>query len=185
MAATKEMLMEPTLAMGHDDLHGLRLDLLRRSAEIYLALAYPSSVIPSAVAHRMIWAGGDNTEELLNGPPFERAGKAPGRATPIYALRLGNYRYPHMKLQIQPWPNDAGFMLSVNSHDQVTSLDLEAADAQAFQELQVENQRLKEAIELAWEKAGLPTFLHYLRDYIKSRSDCSPPAAPNENSESI
>jgi hypothetical protein len=80
-----------------------------------------------------------------------------------------------MKLQIQPWPSDAGFMLSVNSHDQVTGIDLSAGDAQAFRELQSENQRLKEAIEESWDRAGLPTFNRYLRDYIKSRAvGCAP-----------
>ncbi len=76
-----------------------------------------------------------------------------------------------MKLQIQPWPNDAGFMLSVNTHDQVTGVTLNDGDAQAFRDLQVENQRLKEAIEREWDEAGLPTFLRYLRDYIESRRD--------------
>ena len=42
-----------------------------------------------------------------------------------------------------------------------------------FRDLQAENQRLKEAIEEAWDDAGLPTFLRYLRDYIKSRADDS------------
>ena len=37
-----------------------------------------------------------------------------------------------MKLQIQPWPNDAGFMLSVNSHDQVAGIDLSGGDGDAF-----------------------------------------------------
>ena len=106
---------------------------------------------------------------MLTRPPFERAGKAPGRQTPIYALRLGNHRYPHMKLQIQPWPNEAGFMLSVNTHDQVAGVNLSEVDAQAFRDLQAENQRLKEPIEQAWDDAGLPTFLRYLRDYIESR----------------
>jgi hypothetical protein len=75
-----------------------------------------------------------------------------------------------MKLQIQPWENDAGFMLSVNAHDQVAGLDVGAADARAFRELQAENQRLKEAIEQAWDDAGLPTFLRYLREYIQNQS---------------
>jgi cell division protein FtsB len=61
-------------------------------------------------------------------------------------------------------------MLSVNTHDQVAGLDVGAADAQAFRELQAENQRLKEAIEQAWDDAGLPTFLRYLREYIRSQS---------------
>lgn len=76
-----------------------------------------------------------------------------------------------MKLQVQPWPNAAGFLLSVNTHDQVLALDPNAADADAFRALQAENQRLKEAIETAWDQAGLPTFLRYLREYIESRTE--------------
>src|SRR5579859_6695380 len=47
--ATKELLMEPTVAGGPGDLNGLRLDLLRRAAEIYLELAYPAGAVPDAV----------------------------------------------------------------------------------------------------------------------------------------
>ena len=105
----------------------------------------------------------------------------PGHQSPIYALRLGNFRYPHMKMQIQPWSNAAGFMLSANTHDQVAGLDVGAADAQAFRALQAENQRLKEAIEQAWDELGLPTFLRHLREYIQSRSqDVTHPAGPYE-----
>jgi hypothetical protein len=170
VAAIEELVTEPDIAAGHHDMSGLRLDLLRRAAEAYLRLAYPSGVVPDAVRHRLTWRECSTPAQLLSGPPFERVGKTPGRPAPIYALRLGNYRYPHMKLQIQPWPNEAGFMISVNTHDQVAGLDLSAVDALAFRELQAENQRLKEAIEHAWDEAGLPTFLRYLRDYIKSRS---------------
>ena len=143
MAATKELLMEPTLAAGNDDLRGLRLDLLRRATEIYLGLAYPAGVIADVVQRRLAWREGCAADELLSAPPFERAGKAPGRPAPVYALRLGNHRYPHMKLQIQPWPNSAGFMLSVNSHDQVSGPVSAAVDAQAFRDLQAENQPLE------------------------------------------
>src|SRR5262245_35329436 len=151
--------MRPTLAPGAEDLCGLRLDLLLRATEIYLSLAYPSGTVPEAVKRRIVWPEDCTPDVLLSRPPFEREGKALGQPTPIYALRLGNQRYPHMKLQIQTWPDAAGFMLSVNTHDQVTGLDLSAVDAQAFQELQAENQSLKEAIEEAWDDAGLPTFL--------------------------
>src|SRR5262245_45454625 len=184
--------MEPSLAGIPDDLRGLRLALLRRAAAAYLERADPAGVIPEVVRRRLDWPAGSPTDQLLCGPPFERAAKPPGRQTPIYALRLGNHRYPHMKLQIQPWPNDAGFLLSVNTHDQVAGVNLGATDAQAFREIQTENQCLKEAIEQAWDEAGLPTFLRYLRDYIdnrrgessthasKSRPDAGPdaPASP-------
>ncbi len=163
--------MEPTLAGEHGDLHELRLDLLRRAIEVYLEIAYSTGPVPEAVRRRLNWREGCAADELLSKPPFECAGKAPGRQSPIYALRLGNARYPHMKLQIQPWPNDAGFMLSVNTHDQVAGINLNDVDAQTFRDLQSENQRLKEAIEQAWDDGGLPTFLRYLRDYIESRRD--------------
>jgi len=167
----KDFLMEPHPGSTPDELGGLRLDLLRRAVDVYLNLAYPSGEIPEAVRRRLAWPEGLAPEQMLAKPPFERAGKVPGQQTPIYALRLGNSHYPHMKLQIQTWPNSAGFMLSVNTHDQVAGLDLGAAYAQAFRELQSENQRLKEAIEQAWDDEGLPTFLRYLREYIQSRAE--------------
>jgi hypothetical protein len=179
--ATKELLMEPTLEERSRDLQGLRLDLLQQAAEIYLALAYPTHVIPDVVKRRMIWREDCTAVELLNGPPFERSGKAAGCHSAVYALRLGNHRYPHMKLQIQPWPNRAGFMLSVNTHDQVSGLDLAGSEAQAFRELQAVNQHLKELIEEAWDEAGLPTFLRYLRDYIDCRTQSASPDDTGED----
>ena len=59
MLATKELLMEPTLAAGHDDLRGLRLDLLRSATEIYLGLAYPTGVVPNVVERRLVWRRGE------------------------------------------------------------------------------------------------------------------------------
>jgi hypothetical protein len=155
------------------------IDLLRNAVDTYLAIAYRSGEIPETVQRRLVWPAGLTAEELFTKPPFERAGKAPGHPGPIYALRLGNERYPHMKLQIQPWPNEAGLMLSVNTHDQVAGLDAGAADAQAFRDLQAENQRLKEEIEQAWDDSGLPTFLAYLRQYIEKRAqDLVDPGLP-------
>lgn len=143
-----------------------------------MALAYPGVEPPEVVRRRLTWDPGLDAESLLARPPFERAGYSKTNGAPIYALRLGNLRYPHMKLQIQPWPNHAGFMLSVNTHDQVLSLDPDTSDMPAFRELQAENQRLKEGIEQAWDDAGLPTFLRYLREYIEQRSGDTPgPAA--------
>jgi len=52
-----------------------------------------------------------------------------------------------------------------------------AADAEGFRALQAENQKIKEAIEAAWDRAGLPTFLRYLREYIDNQS--VPPSGPS------
>ena len=167
--------MEASSKLDAIDPNALRVDVLRRAAAIYLKLAHPSGEPPETVKRRLDWPENVAPQELLSKPPFEKAGKAPGTNAPIFALRLGNARYPHMKLQIQPWPNDAGLMLSVNTHDQIAGLDLALADAQGFKELQAHNQALKEAIEQAWEDEGLPTFLKYLRDYLEHRAQETPP----------
>ncbi|AGA30715.1 hypothetical protein [Singulisphaera acidiphila] len=176
--------MEPREPAISDDLQGLRIDILRQALEIYLTQAYPAGSPPEVVRRRLAWPSDVEPMTLLTRPPFERVGNAGGGASPIYALRLGNLRYPHMKLQIQPWPNEAGFMLSVNTHDQVLAIDPASSDAQAFRDLQAENQRLKEAIEAAWDKAGLPTFLSYLRRYIEDRAGAGSHTPPcTEHSE--
>lgn len=157
--------MEP--AATPPSFRDVRIDALRRAIELYLSLAYPAGPPPEAVRKRLEWDAEGDPDIWLMHAPFERVGKSPAGG-PIVALRLGNARYPHMKLQIQPWDGEHGFLLSVNSHDQVLSLDPKSPDAPTFRALQAENLRIKEAIESAWDEAGLPTFNRYLRDYIAS-----------------
>lgn len=150
---------------------------LRRAVDLYLARAYPDNAgVPAPVQRRIGWPDGVTLADLIAGPPFERANPPAEGVAPIYALRLGNASYPHMKLQIQGWPNEEGYLLSVNTHDQVLSLGPDARGAEAFRELQSVNQRLKEAIEQDWEAAGLPTFLGYLREYIAQQNGGEPGA---------
>ncbi|WP_406693511.1 hypothetical protein V5E97_20985 [Singulisphaera sp. Ch08] len=170
--------MEPREPAVSDQLQGLRIDILRQALEIYLAQAYSTGSPPEVVRRRLEWPSDVKPAALLTRAPFERVDNPASGGSPIYALRLGNLRYPHMKLQIQPWPNEAGFMLSVNTHDQVLAIDPASSDAQAFRDLQAENQRLKEAIEAAWDQAGLPTFLNYLRRYIEDRAGAAEHAPP-------
>src|SRR4051812_35629147 len=116
--------MEPRGPAEPPDLRSLRIDDLRKAVEVYLSLAYPSGPPPEAVRRRLEWPPAEDADALLGRPPFERAGKGDDRsAAPAFALRLGNARYPHMKLQVQPWPTAAGYMLSVNTHDQVLAID--------------------------------------------------------------
>lgn len=155
-------------------LQGLSLDQLRRAVEIYLEIAYPHTEPPLAVRRRLEWPPNLSASELLTKPPFERVGKPPLEKL-IYALRLGNTRYPHMKMQIQPWDARHGFLLSVNTHDHALALDPSAPDAAAFMALQAENQRLKVEIEQAWDEAGLPTFPRYLKDYLAGQAKAVSP----------
>lgn len=147
---------------------------LRRAIVIYMELAYADREPPEAVRRRLDWPDDLDIDTLLAQPPFERVSKA--ESSPIHALRLGNRFYPHMKVQIQAWPCPAGFLLSVNTHDQILGLDPTAPDAAAFRQLQGENQRLKETIEQAWDAAELPTFSRYLREYLASNPGPNGPA---------
>ena len=151
------------------ELSDLRIDVLRQAVAIYLDRAYAGRELPEVVKRRLQWPEGVDAAALLSRPPFETIGRIGTGAPTIFALRLGNARYPHMKLQVQPWPNAAGFLLSVNTHDQILALNPGTADAEAFRALQAENQEVKEAIETAWDEGGLPTFLRYLRDYIQDQ----------------
>ena len=139
---------------------------LRRAVAIYVALAYPQGEIPEPVQRRLARLNRQDGWLNLNGPPFEPSGPT-GSEWSVFSIRLGNEHYPHMKLQVQAWPTEAGFMVSVNTHDQVFAPQPGSQEAERFRRLQADNLRMKTQIEMAWDEGGLPTFLRYLRDYIE------------------
>ncbi len=141
------------------DFRDLTVAKLRSAAELYVDHAYPDGTLPEPARRRLAWPEGLTVAELVAQPPFEQVQPADGEGSTIFALRLGNHRYPHMKFQVQPWPTSIGYMLSVNTHDQILGLNPEDPDAQAFRTLQAENQQIKETIEESWDRAGFPTFL--------------------------
>lgn len=144
----------------------LGVERFRQAVEIYLGIAYPAGEVPSAVRRRLEWPPGLGLEQLLVDRPFERVVNAHVEGASIFALRLGNAHYPNMKLQVQPWTGDSGYLLSVNSHDQVPEAAILPTDLERYRALQVENQRIKGLVEEAWDAAGLPTFNRYLKDYL-------------------
>lgn len=141
---------------------------LRTASTTYLDHAYPKASLPESIARRLLWREAD-VADLIGGPPFEKSQR--GDKPPIFALRLGNHVYPHMKLQIQPWPTARGFMLSVNTHDHLLLTYRSDDEAAEIAALRRENQRIKELIETGWENVGLPTFLSYLRGCVEAEID--------------
>lgn len=155
------------------------VDSLRQAVDVYLRIAYEDKEPSPAVKRRLEWTPGSPLTDLLNAPPFERAGTSRDGMSLIYALRLGNALYPHMKLQVQTWVCPSGYLLSVNTHDQVLALDPNSIDAGGFKAIQMENARLKEAIENAWDTEGFPTFLQYLRKFLDDQASGEvPPIQP-------
>jgi CheY-like chemotaxis protein len=71
-------------------------------------------------------------------------------------LRLGNHRYPHMKIAVMEFLEKDEFMWSVDTHDKAP-VDPGSKDWEKWQELRLHNLRLKARIEAAWRRAGVPT----------------------------
>ena len=73
-----------------------------------------------------------------------------------YSLRLGNPRYPFMKLVLQEHLVEGEFFLEVDTHDGMFDL-VDDGEAESFAELKAYNLRVKEAVEGALAESGLPT----------------------------
>ena len=73
-----------------------------------------------------------------------------------YALRLGNSRYPFMKLVLQEHLVEQEFFFEVDTHDEMFELD-NPDEAAAFAELKRWNLDVKARVEAALGEAGLPT----------------------------
>lgn len=79
-----------------------------------------------------------------------------------WTLRLGNRRYPFMKLVFQELLVKGRFFFAVDTHDDVELRDC-FPDYDAWLELKRWNQELKDTIERAWRAAAVPTFLDVVR----------------------
>lgn len=127
--------------------------LLLEAVDIYLRQAFPQGrpadqdLLPLRAALTI--------EEAL--ASFERPRAEEGVPCQRFALRLGNPRYPFMKIVLQEYLVRGEFFFTVDTHDELR-VDKSAPDLPAWQELREYNRALKAAIEGAWRAAGLPTF---------------------------
>jgi hypothetical protein len=143
-------------------MYGLTTDLLSRACRIFLALAYPegeATISPSRAAFLRLESRADLETAL--GSPICQIIKADGRPRG-YSVRLGSAAYPHLKLQVVNCGQSDICVFAVDTHDSF-KLDSRHPDAERCAHIQAANQRLKEAIERAWESDGLLTFNGLLR----------------------
>jgi hypothetical protein len=81
---------------------------------------------------------------------------------------LGSEHYPHLKLEVvRPQPK-ADWVFTVDTHDGF-SFGAAHPDASGWRTLQINNRKLKEQIERAWEANGLLTFNGLLRRDLNKR----------------
>jgi CheY-like chemotaxis protein len=125
---------------------------LRRAIRIYLEEAYRGVPAPAAPA---IDADDDAPVADHLGLFLDESAKSP-HGIRSYALRLGNERYPFMKLLLREQLVRGEFFFCVDTHDQMFR---DTADPE-LERLKVFNRETKNRIEAAWEGASLPTTQH-------------------------
>jgi CheY-like chemotaxis protein len=142
-------------------LEEMKVGLLRRALAIYAEVGWAGATPPAMPelpgrdedplepALEALIARGAATDETL------RAGEV---ATRIFTLRLGNPRYPFMKLVLQEHLVEGMYFLGVDTHDQMFGADASGGPEQEeLQALKHYNLEVRERIERAWNEAGLPT----------------------------
>lgn len=133
-------------------LDDLSRDLLGRALRVYLAVAWPGReeekrpVLPPDASGR----------DLL--PVFtDETQRDPARASRRYVIRLGNLRYPHMKLVLEEYLLPGEFVFTVDTHDEI-DLKPDYPDYDAWQELKRINRDIKAEIERRWREEHVPTY---------------------------
>jgi hypothetical protein len=161
-------------------LDDITVDMLKKALDIYVAAAYQQAPLPLTVKSRVAvfreYPGAD-LKDLLALDVIERTRSESDPAAVIsFGVRLGNEKYPHMKLTIrrQEGVSPQGFpqgprvpsgreaareddwRFCVDSHDSAFELESTNPDALKAQELKDFNQELKGTIEALWREADLP-----------------------------
>lgn len=149
------------------------LEHLRQALDIYLAHAYPSGIIPPDVRARLEFRGRD-LAEILSQSQFQKvfSESLPNRID-RYLLRLGNWRYPHMKFGLVRCGDGDDFVFAVDTHDAHIASSPVVKNSPEFKRIVALNRSIREQIEAQWREAGLPCFTDTLRIYKSSSSSRS------------
>ena len=152
------------------DLSDIDRETVEEAVRIYLEEAYGDSEPPPRVQERLQWPEGETLADLAAGDAFERTPceAPPGECTHL-RLRLGNPRYPHMKLGLDRVPETGDWVLTVDSHDEMLTEAASPAERDAVDAIIRANADIKGRIERRWTQAGLPTFERYIRDRLPGK----------------
>jgi CheY-like chemotaxis protein len=149
---------------------GVSARTLRRAIDIYLGCAYPGSLPPYSVRARSAFDENEPLENVLASEHFEVVRSSNGSGATRYLLRLGNDRYPHMRLGLASCAGDEeDFVFVVDTHDRHFRVDPNMPGGREFRELQLYNDQVKQEIERGWERENVPTQRKVLEDYDDSQ----------------
>ncbi|MEW6073895.1 MAG: response regulator [Planctomycetota bacterium] len=126
---------------------------LRSALNAYLAHAWPpgSAGKPGRAVEELLVA--QDLQQMFS--RFEQGAAGEG-GMKRYALRVGNSRYPFMKLIVQEHLVNGEFFFSVDTHDNL-EIRSDSPDYLEWEDLKRFNRDLKVLIEAEWESMGLPT----------------------------
>ncbi|MDB2577374.1 response regulator [Planctomycetota bacterium] len=127
---------------------------VKQAVSIFVEHAWPGGPTGRAAELTVAVDGASTMEDLAEIFELVRTGEGEGRRR--FSLRLGNDRYPWMKLVVQEFLVSGEFFISADTHDDIR-IDPTMPDYAAWIELRSYNGELKEAVEAHWERAGLPT----------------------------
>jgi hypothetical protein len=152
--------------------------ILQQATELYLQQAYPAA-IPPGIQPRVEWVRALAVPLLEPEKASGMLERDSANSIASYALRLGQPKYPHMKLVFDPAPVSQesnatlDFILRVDSHDRHLHAAPGSPDAAWLESVRVSNKELGERIEAAWASAGLPTFKEFLRRQLEARKQAA------------
>ena len=141
--------------------------MLEQAVRLYMEEAYGDAPVPPKAQKRLAWPAGESLRELAVAEAFERMpADVPVEECDRIRLRLGNPRYPHMKLGMDRIPETGQWVLTVDCHDRQLIVAVQESERVALEALLKTNNELKSRIERRWTEAGLPTFERYIRNRL-------------------
>ena len=126
---------------------------VRRAVEIYLGAAYPGSSRWRAPKYEL--SGGKTAADLV-GRFNDESEQQQGRLVHRFVLRLGNARYPHMKLVLEESILEGEYAFTVDTHDDLR-VSPDAPDYDRWNQVRAHNRQLAETIEEQWRQQEIPT----------------------------
>ena len=128
---------------------------VRRAVRLYLDIAWPEDREERAFFDPASLSSAKSLPEILSS--FEHSGDSDEAACEHYVLRLGNWRYPFMKLVLEEYLVKGEYFFSVDTHDDL-HITPDMPDYDGWVEVRKFNRELKAKIEKVWREADLPTF---------------------------
>lgn len=126
----------------------------RKALEIYVERAWPDGKVPARC--RLDCSGLRTAADVLGLFVRETRPNPGGDEFRHFVIRLGNHRYPHMKMALMEFVERDTFIWAVDTHDRA-QVEPGSKDWDAWQDLRLHNLRTKARIEAAWRRAGIPT----------------------------